>query len=57
MPGNNGTGPIGQGARDGRGRENGGRGQSVKGKGSGSETGGGKGTCVKRDIKDTPEKK
>lgn len=45
MPGNDGTGPVGIGPRDGRGREMGGRGQSSTAKGAGAKTGGRKGTC------------
>jgi len=45
MPRGDGTGPIGQGARDGRGRRIGGRGQTSKTKGSGAKTGGQKGPC------------
>jgi len=45
MPHGDGTGPIGQGARDGRGRRFGGRGQSSTSKGSGAKTGGEKGGC------------
>ena len=45
MPGDDKTGPIGIGPRDGRGREKGGRGQTSKEKGSGSKTGGQKGEC------------
>ena len=40
MPGGDGTGPIGSGARDGRGRRFGGRGQSSSQRGSGAMTGG-----------------
>ena len=43
MPGGDGTGPIGRGARDGGGRRFGGRGQSSSQRGSGVMTGGGKG--------------
>jgi len=45
MPHGDGTGPIGWGARDGRGRKYGGRGQSSKKKGTGRKTGGKKGSC------------
>lgn len=45
MPHGNGTGPIGWGARDGRGRRLGGRGQSSTKRGSGKKTGGKKGSC------------
>ena len=45
MPQGDKTGPVGQGPRDGRGRKFGGRGQSSKRKGSGSRTGGRKGSC------------
>lgn len=45
MPRNDKTGPVGIGARDGRGRTNGGRGQSSTRKGSGKQTGGRKGNC------------
>jgi len=40
MPRGDGTGPIGRGARDGRGRRFGGRGQSSSERGSGAMTGG-----------------
>jgi len=43
MPGGDGTGPIGRGARDGRGRSFGGRGQSSSQRGAGAMTGGRKG--------------
>jgi len=43
MPRGDGTGPIGGGARDGRGKRFGGRGQSSSQKGSGAMTGGRKG--------------
>ena len=45
MPRGDGSGPVGQGARDGRGRKSGGRGQSSTKKGSGAKTGGQKGNC------------
>lgn len=45
MPRGDGTGPIGQGARDGRGRVFGGRGQDSARKGSGRKAGGRKGGC------------
>lgn len=45
MPQGDGTGPIGQGSRDGRGRRVGGRGQSSKRKGSSRKSGGKKGGC------------
>ena len=44
-PRNDGTGPIGQGPRDGRGRKFGGRGQASNVKGQGRRTGGKQGTC------------
>jgi len=43
MPGGDGAGPIGSGARDGRGRRFGGRGQSSSQRGTGAMTGGRKG--------------
>jgi len=45
MPRGDSTGPIGQGARDGRGRVLGGRGQGSRAKGTGAKTGGKKGAC------------
>lgn len=45
MPKGDGTGPVGHGARDGRGRRFGGRGQKSKSKGQGAKTGGGGGSC------------
>ncbi|GAI76434.1 unnamed protein product [marine sediment metagenome] len=45
IPGNDGTGPIGIGPRDGRGRKYGGRGQNQKGQGQGKKTGGKLGDC------------
>jgi len=45
MPHGDGTGPAGQGPRDGRGRRLGGRGQSSKRRGAGTKKGGGKGRC------------
>ena len=45
MPKGDGTGPIGRGARDGRGRRLGGRGQGSRQQGSGARTGGQKGGC------------
>jgi len=45
MARNDGTGPVGQGSQDGRGRVNGGRGQSSRKTGSGKKTGGKKGDC------------
>jgi len=45
MPRGDGTGPIGQGPRDGRGRRNGGRGQASRRKGQGRKTGGKLGNC------------
>jgi len=45
MPRGDGTGPVGIGARDGRGRRMGGRGQSSKVKGQGAKKGGRKGGC------------
>ena len=43
MPKEDGSGPIGRGARDGRGRRSGGRGQSSSQRGAGAMTGGRKG--------------
>ena len=45
MPHGDGTGPIGIGPRDGRGRKKGGRGQTSRKKGAGRKTGGKKGNC------------
>jgi len=45
MPRGDGTGPIGQGVRDGSGRRSGGRGQSSIRRGTGAKTGGRKGSC------------
>lgn len=45
MPRGDGTGPVGIGPRDGRGREKSGRGQSSKREGEGKKTGGEKGEC------------
>ena len=45
MPRGDGTGPVGIGPRDGRGRKKGGRGQSSNKKGTGRKTGGKKGSC------------
>ena len=45
MANNDGTGPIGIGPKDGRGRKQGGRGQTSKESGTGNRTGGKKGTC------------
>ena len=44
-PRNDGTGPVGQGPRDGRGRRLGGRGQKARGRGQGRKIGGRKGNC------------
>jgi len=45
MPHGDGTGPVGQGSKDGRGKRFGGKGQTSKQKGSGPKTGGKKGSC------------
>jgi len=45
MPGGDGTGPIGIGPHDGRGRSKGGRGQKSKRRGAGRKTGDRKGNC------------
>jgi len=45
MPRGDGTGPVGIGPRDGRGRKKGGQGQSSMRKGTGRKTGGRKGNC------------
>lgn len=45
MPRGDGTGPIGNGPQDGRGKKLGGRGQTRRGQGKGRKTGGKKGNC------------
>jgi len=45
MPKGDGTGPIGHGPKDGRGRVMGGRGQTSTQKGAGPKSGGAKGPC------------
>lgn len=45
MPRGDGTGPVGRGARDGRGKKLGGRGQTSRRKGQGAKMGGKRGGC------------